>query len=106
MQSGEDRQGDPFASALPYLTLLKLTSRAFIFRPALIVPLPGAKAKTTTYALLHRIVPPSTRRCDASPTSTTSAVSPDEAFVEIMTPTRVGPPRHERPAPSVDRIKS
>ncbi|MGW2169470.1 NAD-dependent epimerase/dehydratase family protein [Streptomyces sp. NPDC001705] len=38
--------------------LLELSPRSFMFRPALIVPLPGTKAKTKTYVLLYRVVTP------------------------------------------------
>lgn len=38
--------------------LLELTPRAFMFRPAMIVPLPGTKPKTRAYALLYRVVTP------------------------------------------------
>lgn len=39
-------------------TLLALTPRAYMFRPALILPKPGEKAKTKSYVLLYRIVTP------------------------------------------------
>ncbi|MFB6698335.1 NAD-dependent epimerase/dehydratase family protein [Streptomyces rubiginosohelvolus] len=38
--------------------LLELSPRAYMFRPAFIVPLPGTKAKTKSYVLLYRIVTP------------------------------------------------
>ncbi|TDC02322.1 epimerase [Micromonospora fluostatini] len=38
--------------------LLALSPRAFMFRPAFILPLPGGKAKTTSYVLLYRVVTP------------------------------------------------
>ncbi|MFB6827495.1 NAD-dependent epimerase/dehydratase family protein [Streptomyces hydrogenans] len=38
--------------------LLELSPRAYMFRPAVIVPLPGTKAKTKSYVLLYRIVTP------------------------------------------------
>ncbi|MEU6573454.1 NAD-dependent epimerase/dehydratase family protein [Streptomyces sp. NPDC046805] len=38
--------------------LLELTPRAFMFRPAFILPLPGTKAKTKSYALLYRVLTP------------------------------------------------
>ena len=38
--------------------LLELTPRTFMFRPAMIVPLPGTKPKTRAYALLYRVVTP------------------------------------------------
>lgn len=38
--------------------LLDLDPRATMFRPAFILPLPGTKAKTTSYVLLYRVVAP------------------------------------------------
>jgi len=38
--------------------LLELTPRAFMFRPAVVLPLPGTKPKTKWYVLLYRIVTP------------------------------------------------
>lgn len=38
--------------------LLELTPRAFMFRPAFIMPLPGTQAKTKSYALLYRLLTP------------------------------------------------
>lgn len=38
--------------------LLELNPRAYMFRPAFIVPLPGTKAKTKSYVLLYRVVTP------------------------------------------------
>ncbi|MBW6435837.1 NAD-dependent epimerase/dehydratase family protein [Actinoplanes hulinensis] len=39
-------------------TLLQMSPRAHMFRPAFILPLPGGKAKTKSYVLLYRIVTP------------------------------------------------
>ncbi|SHN39717.1 NAD-dependent epimerase/dehydratase family protein [Cryptosporangium aurantiacum] len=39
-------------------TLLAMTPRAYMFRPAFILPLPGGKAKTKSYVLLYRVVTP------------------------------------------------
>ncbi|MBV1949048.1 NAD-dependent epimerase/dehydratase family protein [Streptomyces sp. BV129] len=39
-------------------TLLELTPRAYMFRPAFILPLPGTTAKTKWYALFYRVMAP------------------------------------------------
>lgn len=38
--------------------LLALTPRAYMFRPGLIVPLPGTTAKTAAYEILYRVLTP------------------------------------------------
>jgi uncharacterized protein YbjT (DUF2867 family) len=38
--------------------LLALTERAYMFRPGVIVPLPGGKARTKTYVVMYRVVAP------------------------------------------------
>ncbi|WP_181721706.1 epimerase [Nocardia gipuzkoensis] len=38
--------------------LLALSERAYMFRPAFIVPLPGTRAKTKAYVALYRVVTP------------------------------------------------
>ncbi len=39
-------------------TLLQMSPRAYMFRPAFILPLPGGNAKTTWYVLLYKILTP------------------------------------------------
>jgi uncharacterized protein YbjT (DUF2867 family) len=38
--------------------LLQMSPRAYMFRPAFILPLPGGKAKTTWYVLLYKVLMP------------------------------------------------
>ncbi|MEU4314519.1 NAD-dependent epimerase/dehydratase family protein, partial [Nocardia sp. NPDC024068] len=64
-------------------TLLELTPRAYMFRPAFILPLPGTKAKTRSYVLLYRVVTPLApllRR--VAPRYVTSSLRHGEAMLE------------------------
>lgn len=72
-------------------TLLKLTPRAYMYRPAFILPLPGGKAKTKAYVLLYRIVTPLypvLRRL--TPRFVTTSLLLGEAMIESV---RGGAPR-------------
>ena len=71
--------------------LLALTPRAYMFRPAFILPLPGGRAKTTSYVLLYRIVTPLyplLRRM--APRHTTTSLQLGQAMIETA---RTGAPR-------------
>ena len=70
--------------------LLALTPRAYMFRPALILPLPGENAKTKSYVVLYRIVTPLyplLRRL--VPRHVTTSVKLGQAMIEIV---RAGSP--------------
>ncbi|GGL00968.1 NAD-dependent epimerase/dehydratase family protein [Nocardia jinanensis] len=73
--------------------LLALTPRAYMFRPAFILPLPGTEAKTRSYVLLYRIVTPLApllRRL--APRHVTSSLRLGRAMIEVAraaTPRRV-----------------
>ncbi|MEV0109441.1 NAD-dependent epimerase/dehydratase family protein [Nocardia sp. NPDC050799] len=78
--------------------LLDLTLRAYMFRPAFILPLPGTTAKTKTYVLLYRIVTPLApllRRI--APRYVTSSLRLGEAMLET---TRAG--AHQRVLETAD----
>lgn len=72
-------------------TLLELSPRAYMYRPAFILPLPGGKAKNKSYVLLYRIVTPlypMLRRI--APRYVTTSLTLGQAMIESV---RGGAPR-------------
>ncbi|MEV6814335.1 hypothetical protein [Micromonospora sp. NPDC051296] len=83
-------------------TLLALTPRAYMYRPAFILPLPGSQAKTRWYAVLYRIVTPLypvLRRL--APRYVTTSLQLGQAMIETA---RSGAPRRVLETPDINEV--